>query len=314
MSNILSGFLQSLLGPSEKGSSNNMKYTCINPSCASHAKGKKKLEIQIETDSEGNNPYNCWVCGQVKGKTIRSLLWKIKAPKSAFDQLSRIIVRTNYNDQDTKIFDGILPEEYKFLLDAKPTDILAKHARIYLKKRGITEEDIIKYQIGYCEEGNYAERIILPSYDDKGNINFFVGRSFDPEIRLKYKYPQASRDIIPFEMFINWDVPVVLCEGGFDMLAIKRNVIPLLGKTINPKLMKKLIESKIKKVYIALDDDAIKMALKHCETLMSMGKKVFLVEMNKKDPSEMGFEAFLQLIQQTEPLTESKLLKYKMSL
>ena len=313
MENILSGLLDQVLGVGEKATKSNRKFCCPFLDCPSRAKNHKKLEVDIITDSEGHNKWACWVCG-AKGRTVRGLFRKIGVTKQVLDQLSRIIVKTDYNDQDSKMFDGVLPEEYKFLLDAKPTDILAKHARLYLKKRGITEEDIIKYQIGYCDEGNYAERIILPSYDDKGNINFFVGRSFDPEIRLKYKYPQASRDLIPFEMFINWDVPIVLCEGGFDMLAIKRNVIPLLGKTITPKLMKKLIESKIKKVYIALDDDAIKMALKHCETLMNMGKKVFLVEMSQKDPSEMGFEAFLQLIQRTEPLTESKLLKYKLSL
>ena len=314
MSNILSGFLDSILGPSEKGSSNNMKYKCINPTCSSHDKNKKKLEIQIETDKYGNNPYNCWVCGQVKGKTIRSLLWKMKLDKQKFDQLSRIIVKSDRDEQDSITFSGVLPPEYKFLLDAKPTDILAKHAKIYLRNRKISELDIIKYQIGYCEDGPYAERIIIPSYDAAGNINFFVGRSFDPDSRLKYKYPQASRDIILFEMLITWEVPVVLCEGGFDMLAIKRNVVPLLGKSITPKLMKKLIESKIKKVYIALDNDAMRMALKHCETLMSMGKKVFLVEMDQKDPSEMGFESFLNLIQHTEPLSLDKLLKLKMEL
>jgi predicted site-specific integrase-resolvase len=98
------------------------------------------------------------------------------------------------------------------------------------------------------------------------------------------------------------------------MIAIKRNVIPLLGKTITQKLLKKLIDYKVKKIYIALDNDAIKFALKHCETMMSMGKKVFLVEMQQKDASEMGFEAFLKHIQQTEPLTEHKLLKLKLSL
>jgi DNA primase len=225
-----------------------------------------------------------------------------------------LIVRTDHNEQDIAQFNGILPAEYKFLLDAKPTDILAKHAMLYLKKRGITVDDIIKYQIGYCDEGKYAERIIIPSYDSNGKINFFIGRTFDPEAKLKYKYPEASRDIIAFEMFINWDVPIVLCEGGFDMIAIKRNVIPLLGKTITQKLLKKLIDSKVKKIYIALDNDAIKFALKHCETMMSMGKKVFLVEMQQKDASEMGFEAFLKHIQQTEPLTEHKLLKLKLSL
>ena len=313
METILSGLIDQVLGYGEKATKTNRKYHCPFPDCPTHGTSKRKLEIDVVTDSEGNNRWACWVCGN-KGRTIRSLFRKIGATASQLRDLSTIIVRTDREDQDTAEFDGVLPVEYKFLLDVKKSDILAKHAMLYLKKRGVTEQDIIKYQMGYCEEGPYAERIIMPSFDSSGKINFVVGRSFDPEVRLKYKYPQASRDIIPFEMYINWNVPVVLCEGGFDMLAIKRNAIPLLGKSITPKLMKKLVESKIQKVYVALDKDAISMALKHCESLMSLGKKVFLVEMDDKDPSSMGFEAFLSLIQQVEPLTTNKLLKYKMSL
>lgn len=313
MENILSGLLDQVLGYGEKASKSNRKYHCPFPDCSTYGTHKKKLEVDILTDSEGSNKWACWVCGS-RGRTIRSLFRKIGVSSDVLKQLSTIIVKTDREEEDAAEFDGVLPAEYKFLLDAKPYDILAKHAMIYLKKRGVTEQDIIKYQIGYCEEGKYAERIIMPSFDANGKINFFVGRSFDPEVRLKYKYPQASRDIIPFEMYINWDIPVVLCEGGFDMLAIKRNAIPLLGKSITPKLMKKLVEAKIKKVYIALDNDAIVMALKHCQTLMSLGKKVFLVEMKDKDPSSMGFEAFLSLIQTVQPLTLDKLLKYKMLL
>ena len=313
METILSGLLDQVLGYGEKATRTNRKYHCPFPDCPTHGTSKRKLEIDIVTDSEGNNRWACWVCGN-KGRTIRSLFRKIGATAGQLKDLSNIIVRTDREDQDTTQFDGILPIEYKSLLDVKKSDILAKHALLYLKKRGVTEQDIVKYQMGYCEEGPYGERIIMPSFDAAGKINFFVGRSFDPEVRLKYKYPQASRDIIPFEMYINWDVPVVLCEGGFDMLAIKRNAIPLLGKSITPKLMKKLVESRIQKVYIALDKDAIVMALKHCETLINLGKKVFLVEMDDKDPSSMGFKSFLSLIQQVEPLSINKLLKYKMSL
>jgi len=311
MENILSGLIDQVLGYGEKATKTNRKYHCPFPDCPTYGTVKKKLEIDIVTDSEGNNRWACWVCGN-KGRTIRSLFRKIGVTSNYLKDLSGIIVRSDREDQDTAEFTGVLPVEYKFLLDAKKSDILAKHAMLYLKKRGVTEQDIIKYQIGYCEEGPYAERIIMPSFDSAGKINFFVGRSFDPEVKLKYKYPQASRDIIPFEMYINWDIPVVLCEGGFDMLAIKRNAIPLLGKSITPKLMKKLVESRIQKVYIALDNDAIAMALKHCETLISLGKKVFLVEMQDKDPSSMGFEAFLSLIQKVQPLTSDRLLKYKM--
>jgi hypothetical protein len=97
----------------------------------------------------------------------------------------------------------------------------------------------------------------------------------------------------------------------FDAIAIKRNVIPLLGKNIQSSLMKKIINSKVQKIYIALDKDAIKQALNFCETLMNEGKEVYLVDLEEKDPSEMGFEKFTNLIQNTYSLTFSDLLEKK---
>jgi phosphoglycerol transferase MdoB-like AlkP superfamily enzyme len=75
-------------------------------------------------------------------------------------------------------------------------------------------------------------------------------------------------------------------------MAIKRNVIPLFGKNIQPSLMKKIVTSKVQKIYIALDNDALKKALEFCELLLNEGKEVYLVELQGKDPSEMGFESF----------------------
>ena len=124
----------------------------------------------------------------------------------------------------------------------------------------------------------------------------------------------VSRDIIAFEMFINWDLPIILCEGPFDAIAIKRNVVPLLGKNIQPQLMKKLVESRVQKVYIALDNDAIKKAIEFCEELLNIGKEVYLVELSGKDPSELGFEIFTKLIQTTQPLTQYRLMERKLQL
>ena len=115
-------------------------------------------------------------------------------------------------------------------------------------------------------------------------------------------------------MFINWNIPIILCEGPFDALAIKRNVIPLLGKNIQKSLRKKLVTSKVQKIYIALDKDAIKQALSFCEELLNEGKEVYLVDMDDKDPSEIWFEKFTQLIQNTFPLTFSDLFEKKLQL
>lgn len=311
MQNVLSGFLDSILGPSEATAKTNRKYLC--PFHVSTS-GSKKLEIDVVTNGEGQNMWHCWSCN-AKGKTIRSLLWKVNADKSAFSKLDKIVVRTYDHNNEAEKFNGILPEEYKFLYDADPKNIMTKHAVAYLKKRNITEEDVYRYQIGFCDDGPYAERIIIPSYDSKNKMNFFVGRSFDKSAYIKYKYPEFSRDIIPFEMFINWDLPIILCEGGFDMIAIKRNAIPLFGKSITSNLKKKLLSSSVKEVYVVLDTDAVDIALKHAEELISYGKNVYLViPEGGKDPSAMGFNAFTEMIQKAKPLTLSKIMKLKLKL
>ena len=193
-----------------------------------------------------------------------------------------------------------------------PSNLTAKQAIHYLNKRGISKIDILKYNIGYCEFGVYSNMIILPSYDSNGNLNYFTSRSFNKNSKIKYKNPDVSRDIIGLELFINWNTPIVLCEGVFDAIAIKRNAIPLLGKTIQNNLMKKIINSTVQNIYIALDKDAMKQALNFCENLMNEGKEVYLVDIDDKDPSDMGFVKFTNLIQNTLPLTFSNLLEKKL--
>ena len=207
-----------------------------------------------------------------------------------------------------------LPDAYISLYDASLNDIMARHAMAYLKKRHVSKHDILKYNIGYCKEGPYKNMIILPTYDVDGRLNYFTARSFEKEPYIKYRNPQVSRDIIPNEHFINWNIPIILCEGPFDAIAIKRNAIPLLGKNIQKNLMKKIVTSLVDKIYIALDRDAIKQALRFCENLMAEGKEVYLVDLQDKDPSEMGFKNFTKLIQKTVPLTYSLLLEQKLSL
>jgi DNA primase len=178
----------------------------------------------------------------------------------------------------------------------------------------VSKYDIIKYNIGYCKEGLYKNMIIIPTYDADGRLNYFTARSFEKEPYIKYRNPSASRDVIPNEHLINWNVPVILCEGLFDAMAIKRNAIPLLGKNIQSSLMKKIVTSVVDKIYIALDRDAIKQALKFCERLMAEGKEVYLVDLQDKDPSEMGFENFTRLIQNTVPLTYYDLMEQKLAI
>jgi hypothetical protein len=121
-------------------------------------------------------------------------------------------------------------------------------------------------------------------------------------------------EIIGFEYYINWNVPVVLCEGVFDAMAIKRNAIPLFGKTISKRLMKKLVESEVKTVYIALDKDAVKQATDYVEQLVNYGKEVYQIDLEDKDPSVIGFKEMVKLLQKAKPVKQEDLFYKKMQM
>lgn len=303
---IILNYLEKALGESKRTARNNYAFTCPN---GCHPT-KHKLEINLDT-----HQYQCWICGGekggIQGKNLLYLLKQAKASKNLIEQMKPYIDESKSAPIISNNIQVELPKEYKPLYPP-PTDIIGRHALAYIKKRSITEQDIMKYKLGYCEYGEYAKRIILPTYDKNGNLNYFVARTFDKDNPIPYKNPEISKDIIPDEHLINWDLPIILCEGKFDQIAIKRNCIPLLGKSIQPSLMKKILESKVNKIYIAIDKDALKKALQFCEMLLAEGKEVYLVEMENKDPSKMGFEAFTMLIQKTYQITYGDLLKYKL--
>ena len=304
---LLVSLVNSVLGIGKRTSKGNHSYNC--PFCNHH---KPKLEINFTDNKNGDNPWHCWACNK-KGRKLRSLFKQIKASPEYFSQLKKL-VKSGYEVEEIKSEEKILelPKEFKNLIGSK--NIISRHASAYLKRRNINKDDILKYNIGYCEYGPYADRIVIPSYNSKGILNYFTSRTFKEDTFQTYKNPDTSRNIIPFEMFINWDLPVILCEGPFDAIAIKRNVIPLLGKNIQSNLMKKLVSSKVKKIYIALDTDAIKQALKFCEELLNEGKEVYLVELPGKDPSEMGFKEFTKLVQKATPLNQFSLMEKKIML
>ena len=130
---------------------------------------------------------------------------------------------------------------------------------------------------------------------------------------MKYRNSPTQKDIIGFDLFINWDEPIVLCEGPFDAIAIKRNAIPLFGKTILPKLKRKIIEKKVKTIYISLDTDAVSDAMKMVEDFMNHNIDVYFVKLTEKDPSDLGFRKMVDVIKQTPKMKFSDLMRYKLS-
>ena len=269
---------------------------------------KPKLQINVQTQK-----WHCWVSNQ-GGHNLFQLFKKLKASKEHFDELVELVgdkkyVKRNTNKEDKKIVR--LPNEFKPLWK-DGNSIIRKHAIVYLKNRGITLVDIIRYGMGYCEEGLYANRIIVPSYSSDGELNYFVGRDIY-EGGMKYKNPPVSKDVIGLDLFINWNEPIILCEGVFDAIAIRRNAIPLFGKTIPKSLMKKIYEKQVKQIYILLDSDAIMDSIKMTDSLMKNGINVYYVNLSEEDPSDMGFKKVINLIKETKQTSFSDLMRMKLN-
>lgn len=303
--NLLLGVVETVLGKGKRTSGNNFAFYC--PVC-NHR--KPKLEINLSSED-----YNCWTCQPpTKGKSLYSLFKKLNVSSDKLKELSLYSkFKVKGETQSNEVIPDVkLPDEFK-PLTGNISSIIGKHAKKYVATRGITEDEIYKYNIGYCERGRYANSIIIPSYDGYGKLNYFVSRSFAQDAFRKYDAPRCNKnEIVGFEYLINWKVPVILCEGVFDAIAVRRNAVPLFGKTISKALMMKLVQSDVKTVYVALDNDAVKVAMKHCETLLNLGKEVYLVELEDKDPSDLGFEKFTLLLHKAEPLSLSKLLMRKL--
>lgn len=304
---LLQGALESVLGKGHRKARTNVAFQC--PFC-NHR--KPKLEINLQTSPDGENPWECWVC-QKKGRTIRSLLRQMNLSLEEANQILQFVKNGKmlYTSSYTPVK---LPEEFVPLSTASKTSYLANRYRNYLYSRGLDDIDFVRYNIGYCVKGKYADRVIIPSYSAEGSLNYFVARSLDPEAFQKYSNPDSSRDIIFFENLINWNEAIILCEGVFDAFSIRRNTIPLLGKQISNALLKKILENKVPEIYICLDKDAIASALKHCEMFLNMGKKVYLVTPEAKDPNELGFEKMTQQLQKAKELTLQDIIKIKLAI
>ena len=267
---------------------------------------KRKLQINIK-----NQNWHCWV-SNVGGRNFYQLFKKVSASREQFAELVELVGENKYykvKKDDSKIT-VTLPKEFKPLWNGGD-GIVKRHALNYLYKRGITDKDIMKHNIGFCDEGQYSNRIIIPSYDSDGQLNFFVGRDFYNS-KMKYKNSPTPKDVIGFDLFVNWEEPIILCEGVFDAMAFKRNAIPLFGKNVMKKLHKKIIESQVKTLYLALDNDAKSDAIKISDTFLNEGIDVKLVMLKDKDPSEIGFEGLLSYLKDTESTNFSRLLKYKL--
>jgi hypothetical protein len=250
--------------------------------------------------------YHCWVCN-FSGKSFKSLLNKIHASGEFYPILCKIKAPKRTDEHFEKRLE--LPPEFKPLYK-QTNSVIQKHVLSYCFKRHLTAHDIIRYNIGYCEEGTFANRVIVPSYSDTGDLNFYCGRDVFNS-KMKYRLCDSTKDIVGFEMITDFAQPLTLVEGVFDAFSVKYNAIPLFGKTLSNKLKLKLISNRPPRVNVLLDNDALSSSLEICKFLLENQIPTHLVLLNGKDPNDIGHEKTWQAIESSDRMDESKLFKLK---
>ncbi len=315
MSELVVEILEDFLGNHRKHYKNKGQISFDCPVCSDikgldTGDGKGNLEVNYN-----HHVYKCWACSETYGThgTINKLIRQY-GNNTHLKQYRLVIPpekkKTIINSHAT--IEG-LPKSFTPLLIERDNQQY-REAIQYLKKRNIDLNLIRKYNIGYAVSGDYRGRVIFPSYDEDGEINYYVGRSYEKYTKLKYKNPEVSKmEIIFNEGKINWDSNIYLVEGVFDHLSIP-NSIPMLGKVLNDLLFHKLMSKAEAKVIIVLDADAKNDAIKLYKKLNSgrLRNKVLIVNMPERfDISDvhqkLGSKGVVKLLTTAKKIKESLL-------
>ena len=274
--------------------------------------GKYNLEVSFEKDLNHGGVFNCWKCSSrdrgMKGNVFK-LIRKYGTADiyKEFKECVKAILETRMYDIDA--FTGatetvIEKEAVRLPKTFKKIDIATcRNPSLlnYLDKRKIDQEMIDRFNLGYTEwDGEdfaFRNRIIIPSYDQFGELNYFIGRDFTGKGKIKYRNCDADKKELVFqESLIDWDAPIYLCEGAFDAMRFPLNGISMLGKVLtkDTALYRALYAKANSTITIVLDGDTHEDETKRIYMLLNFGRlkgKIRYINMaedcNYKDMSEL---------------------------
>ena len=296
--------LTTILGESKQGgydkSVQQYQFNC--PYCAEEKGGidnKYNLEISFALGK-----FHCWSCNS---SGSLSKLIKNRGGKQLVDEYFRIIndIKENkYYDlnlfkDNGDIFEERylkLPKTFRKIDLSKSKD---KALLEYLDKRKITQDIIDFYNIGKTtwdeEDWTWRNRIVIPSYNSVGDLNYFIGRTYkDNDKRTKYKNCDADKNLIVLhEDKIQWDADIYLVEGAIDCIYYP-NTISLMGKYLSPKMevYNKLYEKANANIIICLDGDTTINEVKRIYSILDRGRLRGKVKYIRLDTDDIPYKDF----------------------
>lgn len=324
--NEIKTLLSSFLGEPKIYDNNPQVQFCC-PCCAERKGVESDNKYNLECNIE-KGLYHCWVCGEsdyMSGK-ISGLIKKYgnsEILSRYYSIVKEIRESSLYDIYGNGKFNDDFVDDYNDVtlpIDFKPiikTNKYALPAYEYLIKRGLNDFFIKTYNIGYIgwsSDYTLRNRIVVPSYNQYGELNYWVARDYtDNSKRIRYKNPDVKKTEFIFnEKHINWYDNITLVEGVFDHI-VTPNSIPLLGKSLKSDyvLYDALVRKAKANVNIFLDDDAIDDAINIYKKLNGtvLKDRVRLIKSPKGyDPSNIyekyGVRGILHILRKAEKIDE----------
>ena len=284
----------------------NVAVSCVNSKCSSYGnQAKKKLTLRVD-----NEFFHCWVCG-LRGKGLSYFFKRYKPNYHC--TASEIFEKKVTEKKEEELPPVTLPENFSLLAAlAKRADPDLKACRNYLYNRGFSDRDLWYFRLGAVSSGRFRRRIIIPSFDGDGTLNYFTARAIDEDVGRKYMNPRVKRSEIIFnEINIDWDDELTIVEGPFDLMKANQNCTCLLGSSLSEKhfLFQRIAANKTP-VLLSLDPDAKKKTQDIAKLLNSFDVDVKVADVKPySDVGEMPLGEFEKYRNEAKPWSDMDRLR-----
>ena len=312
----------------------NLNASVVCPRCAEKQDNLQKRKLVIRTDDFLTH---CWVCGYRSTNLVNLLS----------DYRPHLIeeYRERFNIQQP--FKRCIDFDPAHLFDEKPVIVEPPHVLVptgftlmanhlgkqnksvdnawrYLRDRKVTEADLWLWKMGVTDhkptkegEPNYRFRVIIPSFDSQGTLNYFSARAYWKALKgPKYSNPNVPRELVVFnELNIDWNEELTIVEGVFDLIKCNENATCLLGSTLDTSyvLFQRIVEHGTP-VLLALDPDAKSKSFRMAKLFLEYGIQVRILQVPQgvEDVGVMTKDQFIEQAKTAREFTANDLLRYKL--
>ena len=166
---------------------------------------------------------------------------------------------------------------------------------MYLKRRKIDLETIIKYGCGICQVGKYMNRLIIPVVFQGRIVSF---QAADMTGRGEIKYKTADNEVNRW--LYNYDSIkdiMIITEGILDCWRVGEGAVATFGTHITEKQKDLILAKNLKELILCWDGDAYWTARNEAEEFKPFIENVKVVCLPKtEDPDSLGTEKVWEYI------------------